>query len=119
MSATSDPPDRVPVAELIDLDALGRQGRAPTPSEIRRALPRGWVLAPDGEYAERDARVLFREGWILILGLLTFGSVGLAFLWGAVPRGWRGVGRLAMLAGLVLLIGGVVAPGITRALNRR
>ena len=110
---------RVPVTELVDLDALREDGRAPTPRQVREALPRGWVLDDDGEHAIRDTRVFFREGWVLILGLVSFGTVGLVFLWGAVPRGWEGALRLLILVVVVLLVGGLVAPLITRALNRR
>ena len=109
----------VPLRELVDLDALGRNRRPPSPREIRAALPRGWALAADGEHAYRDARLFFREAWILILGLVVFGSVGLGFLWGAMPDGWRGALRLALLLGVVLVVGGLVGPRITRALMRR
>jgi len=109
----------VPLSQLIDLAALTEDGRPPTPRRIREALPRGWALADDNEHAYRDARLLFREGWILALGLVIFGSVGLGFLWGAMPRGWAGVLRFGVLVGVVLLLGGLVAPMITRALNRR
>jgi len=70
-------------------------------------------------HAHRDVRLFFREGWILLLGLIAFGSVGLAFLWGAMPRGTGGLVRFALLLGGVCVLGGVVAPLITRALNRR
>ena len=110
---------RVPVSELVDLARVGPGDRPATPREIRAALPRGWALDEDGVHAHRDARLLFREGWILMLGLVVFGIVGAAFLLDAMPGGWRGVGRLALLAGAVLVLGGYVAPRITRALNRR
>ena len=109
----------VPLSQLIDLAALRTDGRPPTPRRIREALPRGWALADDNEHAYRDARLLFRQGWILIVGLVVFGSVGLGFLWGALPRGWDGVLRFGVLVGVVLVLGGLVAPTITRALNRR
>lgn len=116
----SEPRTRVPVAELVDLEALtAEHGRAPSPARIRAALPRGWALDDDGRHAHRDARLLFREGWILVAGLVVFGSVGLAFLWGAMPRGPGGLLRLALLLGLVAALGGIVAPLVTRALNRR
>ena len=113
------PRELVPVEELVDLSAWKSRGREPTPRELRAALPRGWALADDHAHAYRDARLLFREGWILVVGMLVFGSVGLAFLWGAMPRGWKGIGRFAVLVAAVLLIGGVVGPLITRALYRR
>jgi len=111
--------ERVPVRDLVDLDTLGAGGRPPTPSQIRAALPRGWALDEDHEHAYRDARLLFREGWILVAGLVVFGSVGLGFLWGAMPHGWNGILRLVLLVGVVLLLGGLVGPTITRTLNRR
>ncbi len=109
----------VPVSELVDLERLNASGRSLTQRTLREALPRGWALAEDGEHAYRDRRLLFREGWILILGLVIFGSIGLAFLLDAVPDGWHGMLRLVSLLVLVLLVGGFVAPRITRALNRR
>ena len=109
----------VPVSQLIDLAALRDNGRPPTPRRIREALPRGWALADDNEHAYRDVRLLFREGWILIVGLVVFGSIGLGFLWSGLPRGWDGVLRFCVLVGVVIVLGGVVAPRITRALNRR
>ena len=109
----------VPIEELIDVDALSVDGHAPTARSLRAALPRGWALSDDHEHAYRDARLLFREGWILIVGLVVFGSVGGAFLWGAMPRGWLGAVRLLALVLIVLAIGGVVGPLITRALYRK
>ena len=115
--APASTPERVPVEELIDLDALGTDGHRPSKRRIRAALPRGWVLEDDGLHARRDLRLLFREGWILIAGLVAFGSVGVAFLWGAMPRGLAGLGRLAALVAVVLLVGGVVGPIVSRALQ--
>jgi hypothetical protein len=111
--------ERVPIEELVDLARVGQAGRAPTPAELRAALPRGWVLEDDLCHARRDARLLFREGWIQVVGLLVFGGVGATFLLDAVPRGWVGLARLVLLVAAVLLVGGVVAPLVTRALHRR
>ena len=110
---------RVRVEELVDVDALSRDGRPPTARELRAALPRGWVLDADGTTAHRDRRLLFREGWILILGLVLFGAGGALFFWEVLPRGWAGAVRVAALIGIVVLAAGLVAPGITRALYRR
>jgi len=112
-------PKRVPVRELVDLARVRRDGRPPTPAELRRALPRGWVLDDDGEHAVRDRRLLFSEGWVLIVGMATFGAVALGLFWSTFPRGWRGVTRLGLLIVAFVVIGGVVAPMVTRALNRR
>ena len=111
--------ERVPIGELVDLAALARDGRPVTPRRIREALPRGWALDDDNEHAHRDVRLLFREGWILILGLLVFGALGGVFLSSGVPSGWAGVLRVLGLIALVLVFGGVAAPLITRALYRR
>jgi hypothetical protein len=110
---------RVPVSELVDLERLGPGNRAPTLPEIRAALPRGWVLEDDGVTARRDARLFFREGWILIAGLVIFGAAGIALFYTTFPSGWRGVARFAAMLGILLVAGGVVAPRITRALARR
>ena len=80
--------ERVPVSELVDLTRLGSTRGSPRPSEIRAALPRGWVLEDDGLHAKRDMRLAFREGWMLVLAMISFGAVGFGFLWGAMPRGW-------------------------------
>lgn len=110
---------RVEVSELVDLARLRADGRPPTPAQIRAALPRGWSLDDDGVHAVRDRRLLFREGWILIVGLVSFGAVAAGLFWSTFPRGWRGVTRLGLLVVAFVVIGGVVAPMITRALNRR
>jgi hypothetical protein len=112
-------PGRVPIRELVDLEALARGGAPPSPSAIRAALPRGWVLEEDGAHARRDLRLFFREGWILVVGLVAFGSAGAAFLWGALPRGWGGLARFLLMVLVLLLCGGLVGPHVARTLNRR
>jgi hypothetical protein len=111
--------ERVPVSELLDVARLGRDGRPPTPRELRAALPRGWALDDDGLHAHRDLRLFFREGYVLVLGLLIFGALGAFFLIDAAPRGLAGMLRLAALVGLVLVLGGLAGPLVTRALQRR
>ena len=110
---------RVPVAELIDLEALAQGGRAPSPSRIRAALPAGWVLEDDGRTARRDGRLLFSQSWVLILGLVAFGAAALGLFYMTFPSGWGGVLRALVLLALLLVVGGFVAPLVTRALNRR
>jgi len=113
------PGDRVPLAELVDLEALSRAGRPPSPAEIRAALPPGWVPDEDGVSARRDLRLLFRRGWILVAGMVSFGAVAIGLFWQTFPAGWRGVGRALVLVVVIALIGGVVGPMITRALHRK
>ena len=115
----SKAPERVPIEQLIDLQRVGPGTRPPTPAELRAALPRGWVLEDDHAHARRDLRLWFREGWIMMVGLVVFGSVGLSFLWGAVPDGLAGVARLLLSLLIVLAVGGIVGPIVTKALNRR
>lgn len=109
----------VPIAELVDPERLRALGPHPSPSALRAALPRGWVPAEDGLHARRDLRLFFREGWILVLCLLVFGSVGAMFVLGAMPRGWGGVLRVLALVGFVWLAAGLAAPLITLALRQR
>ncbi len=109
----------VPVEELIDLSSLRSDGRAPTPKQIREALPPGWALDVDGITAFRDGRVFFRDSWVLILGLVCFGAAGVGLFWFAMPSGFAGVVRLIATIAVVLLAGGLVGPLVTRALNRR
>ena len=121
MTSGRVPPDgraRVPAAQLVDLARLGPGTRPPTPREIRSALPRGWVLEDDGATARRDLRLLFREGWILLAGLIVFGSVGAAFLYWSAPR-QGGLARFAVTVLAVLVAGGIVGPIVTRALHRK
>jgi hypothetical protein len=111
--------DRVPIGDLIDLPRLeAARGRPLLQREVRAALPRGWVLEDDGLHARRDLRLLFREGWILLVGMALFGGLALAIFWQAFPRGWRGLASFLGLLLAVLIVGGLVAPMITRALYR-
>lgn len=110
---------RVPLAELLSPEELAALGPAPSPRALRAVLPRGWVPSEDGRHAERDLRLFFREGWILALCLVVFGTLGGMFLAGAMPRGLAGVARFLGLVLLLVLAAGVVGPLITRALTRR
>jgi hypothetical protein len=107
---------RVPLHELIDAERLRTLGPSPSPAALRACLPRGWVPAGEG-FARRDLRIFFREGWILVLCLLVFGSIGAMFVLGAVPRGWSGALRVVGLVAIVWLAAGVAGPLITRALR--
>ena len=111
--------ERVPVSDLVDLERLAADGRPLTPARLRAALPRGWVLEPDGVHARRDLRLLFREGWILAVGLVSFGAAALGLFWWSFPRGVAGFLRFTLVIVVVLVAGGLVAPVVTRALNRR
>jgi len=108
-----------PLSQLIDVEALATPGRPVTPRRIREALPRGWALAEDNQHAYRDARLLFREGWILVLGMLIFGALGSIFILRGLPSGFGGIARLLGLLLGLLLVGGYAGPFITRALTRR
>ncbi len=111
--------ERVRVEEVLDLEALTRElGRPPTPRQLREALPVGLVLDADGVHVRRDLRMLARHGWVLVAGLVSFGTAGLWLFQETFPRGWRGLGRFAVLIAIVALAGGVVGPMITRALMK-
>lgn len=109
---------RVPIDELVEPAALRALGPEPSPARLRALLPRGWVPAEAG-LARRDLRLFFREGWILVLCLIGFGSLGAMFLLGAVPRGLGGFVRLAGLVAGVVLAAGLAGPLITRAVRGR
>jgi hypothetical protein len=66
-----------------------------------------------------DGRVLFRDGWMLVLFMVCFGAAGAGLFWWSSPRGGAGWVRFAASVGLVLLAGGLVAPIVTRTLYRR
>lgn len=110
---------RVPIEQLVDVERLHAEGARPTPKQLREALPPGWLLDEDGRHARRDLRVLARDGWVLVVGLVCFGAAGLAFFYETFPKGGRGLLRFVALVVVVLLAGGFVAPMITRALLRR
>jgi len=110
----------VPIEELVDVAGLCPTERGgPSPRTLREALPPGWVLDPGGRTAHRDLRMLARQGPVLALGLVAFGSAAVALFWHTFPRGFGGVFRLFGLTGLLLAAGAVVSPAITRALYRR
>ncbi len=67
----------------------------------------------------RDRRLFHRGSWILVLGLVCFGAASLGLFWQTFPRGPRGVLRALTLLAVLVLLGGVVAPVVTRALRRR
>ena len=119
ISPRERPPERVPVEELVDLDLLRVDGQPPSARRIRAALPRGWVLEEDGRHARRDLRLFFREAWILLVGLFSFGSVALFLFWSALPRDLGDALRFLALLGGLLLVGDLVAPIVTRALYRK
>ena len=111
--------ERVPVSQLVDLSQLGRGGQPPTKGDLRAALPRGWVLDDDGQHAVRDGRWLFSHSWVLVTALVCFGAAAIGLFATTLPSGWRGVTRVAILLAVVLVIGGLIGPLVTRALHRR
>lgn len=75
--------------------------------------------APDARRARGEHWQRLRRGWVLALGLASFGTLALMLFWSTFPSGWRGLARAGILVGLLVLIGGLIAPLITRALTRR
>jgi hypothetical protein len=67
----------------------------------------------------RDGRLLFRDGWMLVLFMICFGAAAAGIFWWSAPRGAAGWIRFGVALGTVLLAGGIVAPIVTRALYRR
>lgn len=111
--------DKVPIEQLVDLEGLRKDKQRPTPKQIREALPPGWVLDEDNLHARRDLRVLAKDGWVLVIGLVVFGGAGFFLFYDSFPRGWRGISRFGLLIVLILFAGGIVGPMITKALTRK
>ncbi len=109
---------RVPVEDLVDLEALASGDRPASPKTIRQALPPGWVLDEDGCTARKDLRVMARTGPVLVLGLVLFGGAIIFLFMETFPKGWKGVTRAGILIAIMLAVGGIVGPLVTRALNR-
>ena len=71
------------------------------------------------EFTLDPARLIFKEGWVLILGLVCFGAAVLGLFWWSFPRGGAGFARFAIVVTIVLVAGGVVGPLVTRALSAK
>lgn len=69
--------------------------------------------------ADREGRLLFREGWMLALCLVCFGAAAFGLFWWSSPRGGAAWLRLGLSVAIVLVAGGFAAPIVTRALLRR
>jgi len=83
---------------------------------MERAAPEG---TPEETTERRDRRLLFHDGWILLLALVCFGAAGIGlFVWSAPPSGGGWLRFAAMLA-ILVVVGGIVAPLVTRTLRRR
>lgn len=108
---------RVPLEDLIDPEILGDGSKPVHPYKLRDALPNGWILEPDLKHARRDRRLLAGGGWVLVVGLVSFGSVAFLIFRDAFPRGPGAFLRLFGLLAIVLLAGGIVGPIVTRALT--
>lgn len=109
---------RVPIEQLVDPAVLGDGSRPVHPYKLRDALPPGWILEPDLKHARRDRRLLAGGGWVLVIGMVSFGSVALMLWRDTFPKGIGPYLRLGGLLAVILLVGGFVAPMITRALTR-
>ena len=67
----------------------------------------------------KDGRWMFHDGWILLLALVCFGAAGIGlFVWSA-PSGGGGWLRFAAMLAILVVVGGIVAPLVTRTLRRR
>ena len=100
---------------LVEHEIVGIRVCTPHPIDLDARVPQARLLS--GIEVHRDARLLFREGWILLLGLVLFGALGSVFLAGGLPRGLGGILRLGVSAVVLVLVGGLVAPWITKTLN--
>jgi hypothetical protein len=61
----------------------------------------------------------WREGWILIVAMVVFGVLGGRFIISGITHTNRGIIGPVLGFILILGVGGLVAPRITRALRRR
>jgi hypothetical protein len=113
---TSDTPHgrSVPIEELVDPALFGDGTKTPHPYKLRDALPPGWILEPDLKHARRDRRVLAGGGWVLVIGMISFGTVAFFIFRDAFPKGFGGFLRLGAMLAIVLLAGGIVGPMVTR-----
>jgi len=107
------------IEALVNLESSSENGATPSARRIRAALPRGWVLEDDGRHARRDRRLFFRQSWILLFALVAFASVAVVFFWGALPHSLLGFARVLAMIALVLVVGGVAGPLISRSLQQR
>ena len=67
----------------------------------------------------RDGRLLFRDGWMLVLFMICFGAAAGGIFWWSAPRGSAGWIRFGIAVLIVLVAGGIVAPMVTRAIYRK
>lgn len=118
-ASQSDRAGLVPIEQLVDLESLSDGGRAPSVNRIREALPPGWVLQPGGREARRDLRVLARDGWVLLTGLVCFGAAVIGLFSYSLPKGGEGLWTLLMIIVTLIVSAGWVGPMITKALMRR
>jgi hypothetical protein len=64
-------------------------------------------------------RLFFREAWVLLLAMVMFGAAAAGLFWWSFPSGGGAWVRLGVGVALLVLVGGFVAPIVTRALKRR
>ncbi len=73
-------------------------------------------MSTEGPHDSRATRT--RDGWILVLCLVSFGGLALTMFWQTFPRGWGGISRLALLLLFFLVAGGLLAPMLSKVLRR-
>lgn len=110
---------RVPIEQLVDPALFGDGTKTPHPYKLRDALPAGWILEPDLKHARRDRRLLAGGGWVLVIGMVSFGTVAFFIFRDAFPKGIGAYLRLGGMLAILLLAGGVVGPLVTRALTQK
>ena len=71
------------------------------------------------EPPRKARRLFYDEGWVLLIGLIAFGAAALGLFWMVLPSGPAGFLRLAAMAGVLLLCGGLIGPLVTRAIRKR
>lgn len=68
---------------------------------------------------ERDRRLGFGQGWVLIAGMICLSTVFLGIVWNTAPRAWRTPVVAIGVAGTMFFLLAPLAAVFTRSLYKR